>query len=46
MARTKHETGSLQWCRHHYQEHEELLTPLLVAYTIYNDDTAMAEANR
>lgn len=38
-ARTVHENGPLLWCGHHFQQHEEPLTPMLVTYVSLTDET-------
>lgn len=40
IAATRHAPGAepLLWCGHHFREHEEKLTPLLVTYQAVTTD--------
>jgi hypothetical protein len=42
VARTRHETGDLLWCRHHLTKHEAALTPNLVTLLAQSDDEPQA----
>jgi hypothetical protein len=36
VARTTHQEGrTLLWCKHHYEEHEDALGPLLTFYALW-----------